>query len=146
MAISKTLTPTNVTIQIPDFTDRPDQRANSNCIDKEADAINALNAQIATLFKWVSCSGKIGALSAGAYGYVEVQYIVPAGYKTTGIATIGLGHPGASGGLSLVFGVSQGIGAGTRTGYISYYTPRAVTDTNSDYTGFIECVKSDYSF
>ena len=51
MAISKTLTPTNVTIQIPDFTDRPDQRANSNCIDKEADAINALNTQIANLIK-----------------------------------------------------------------------------------------------
>lgn len=42
MATSKTLTPTNVTIQIPEFTDQPDQRVNSNCIDKEADAINAL--------------------------------------------------------------------------------------------------------
>ena len=39
MATSKTLTPTNVTIQIPDFTEKPDQRVNSNCIDKEADAI-----------------------------------------------------------------------------------------------------------
>ena len=49
MATSKTLTPTNVTIQIPEFTDQPDQRVNSNCIDKEADAINALNTQTATL-------------------------------------------------------------------------------------------------
>ena len=49
MATSKTLTPTNVTIQIPEFTDQPDQRVNSNCIDKEADAINALNTQISTL-------------------------------------------------------------------------------------------------
>ena len=47
MATSKTLTPTNVTIQIPEFTDQPDQRVNSNCIDKEADAINALNSKIA---------------------------------------------------------------------------------------------------
>ena len=47
MATSKTLTPTNVTIQIPAFTDKPDQRVNSNCIDKEADAINALSDQIA---------------------------------------------------------------------------------------------------
>ena len=46
MATSKTLTPTNVTIQIPEFTDQPDQRVNSNCIDKEADAINALNNNI----------------------------------------------------------------------------------------------------
>ena len=46
MATSKTLTPTNVTISIPDFTDRPDQRVTNNCIDKEADAINALNGKI----------------------------------------------------------------------------------------------------
>lgn len=43
MATSKTLTPTNVVISIPEFTDQPDQRVNSNCLDKEADAINALN-------------------------------------------------------------------------------------------------------
>ena len=49
MATSKTLTPTNVTIQIPEFTDQPDQRVNSNCIDKEADAINALNGKITLL-------------------------------------------------------------------------------------------------
>ena len=49
MATSKTLTPTNVTIQIPEFTDQPDQRVNSNCIDKEADAINALNNNISTI-------------------------------------------------------------------------------------------------
>ena len=49
MATSKTLTPTNVTIQIPAFTDAPDQRVNSNCIDKEADAINALNSKIANI-------------------------------------------------------------------------------------------------
>ena len=51
MATSKTLTPTNVTIQIPEFTDQPDQRVNSNCIDKEADAINALNSKIAWKLK-----------------------------------------------------------------------------------------------
>ena len=48
MATSKTLKPTNVTIQIPAFTDKPDQRVNTNCIDKEADAINALSDQIAS--------------------------------------------------------------------------------------------------
>ena len=49
MATSKTLTPTNVTISIPAFSDRMDQRLNSNCIDKEADAINALNSKIANI-------------------------------------------------------------------------------------------------
>ena len=48
MATNKLLKPTNVTIAIPAFTDQPDQRVNSNCIDKEADAINALNDHIAT--------------------------------------------------------------------------------------------------
>ncbi len=46
MATSKTLTPTNETIQIPEFTDQPDQRVNSNCIDKEADAINTLHSNL----------------------------------------------------------------------------------------------------
>ena len=45
MATSKLLKPTNVTISIPEFTDQPDQRVNSNCIDKEADAINTLSDQ-----------------------------------------------------------------------------------------------------
>ena len=47
MATSKLLKPTNVTISIPGFTDQPDQRVNSNCIDKEADAINSLSDHIA---------------------------------------------------------------------------------------------------
>ena len=49
MATSKLLKPTNVTISIPAFTDQPDQRVNSNCIDKEADAINSLSDQIGAL-------------------------------------------------------------------------------------------------
>ena len=47
MATSKTLAPTNVTIQIPAMTDTPDASVFSNCVDKEADAINALNSKIA---------------------------------------------------------------------------------------------------
>lgn len=45
MATSKTLAPTNVTISIPAMTDAPNASVLSNCIDKEADAINALNSQ-----------------------------------------------------------------------------------------------------
>lgn len=47
MATSKTLAPTNVTISIPAMTDAPDASVFSNCVDKEADAINALNSHIA---------------------------------------------------------------------------------------------------
>jgi len=46
MATSKTLNPTNVSISIPALGDAPDASVFSNCIDKEADAINALNSQI----------------------------------------------------------------------------------------------------
>ena len=47
MATSKTLAPTNVTISIPAMTDAPNASVLANCADKEADAINALNSQIA---------------------------------------------------------------------------------------------------
>ena len=46
MASSKTLTPTNVTISIPAMTDVPDASVFSNCVDKEADAINALKSSM----------------------------------------------------------------------------------------------------
>lgn len=46
MATSKTLAPTNVTISIPAMADAPDASVFSNCVDKEADAINALNSQL----------------------------------------------------------------------------------------------------
>ena len=49
MATSKLLKPTNVTISIPEFTDQPDQRVNSNCLDKEADAINSLSEHLGTV-------------------------------------------------------------------------------------------------
>ena len=46
MATSKTLAPTNVTISIPAMTDAPDASVISNCLDKEADAINTLNSKL----------------------------------------------------------------------------------------------------
>ena len=46
MATSKTLTPTNVTIQIPAMADLPDASVFSNCVDKLGDAVNALNSKL----------------------------------------------------------------------------------------------------
>lgn len=46
MATSKTLAPTNVTVQIPAMTDAPDMAVPANAIDKTIDAVNALNSQI----------------------------------------------------------------------------------------------------
>ena len=64
MATSKTLSPTNVTISIPAMGDQPDASVFSNCIDKEADAINTLNSQLVNLpdVSYTSISG--GNLSA----------------------------------------------------------------------------------
>lgn len=85
MATSKTLTPTNVTIQIPAMTDAPDQSVNSNCIDKLGDAVNTLNSQIAnkikvkklTLGSSVSTSGGNFMLefNAAETGYTPVSVI-----------------------------------------------------------------------
>lgn len=51
MATSKLIKPTNVTVSIPAFTDQPDQRVNSNCIDKSIDGINALSDQTGNILK-----------------------------------------------------------------------------------------------
>ncbi len=62
MATSKTLQPTNVTIQIPAMTDQPDASVFSNCIDKEADAINELNSQLGQ----VKMQASYGTASTGS--------------------------------------------------------------------------------
>ena len=56
MATSKTLAPTNVTISIPAMADAPDASVFSNCVDKEADAINALNSKIVTGTMVIACN------------------------------------------------------------------------------------------
>ena len=45
---TKTLTPTNQTITLPDMTERPDASVLVDGIGKDADAINALSDQIAS--------------------------------------------------------------------------------------------------
>ena len=63
MATSKLLKPTNVTISIPEFTDQPDQRVNSNGLDKEADAINALSEQIGKVITLDRNTSKVGTFT-----------------------------------------------------------------------------------
>ena len=46
MATTKTLTPTNQTISIPELSDSPDMSVPAEAISKEADAINALSEHI----------------------------------------------------------------------------------------------------
>ena len=65
MATSKTLAPTNVTISIPAMTDQPDASVFSNCVDKEADAINALNSHLG------SCSSANGTYTTASWAAGE---------------------------------------------------------------------------
>lgn len=103
MATSKTLTPTNVTIQIPAMTDAPDQSVNSNCIDKLGDAVNTLNSQLlnddltntvtigqnATIERLVIHRiGKLVFFSFRATNTTNLDVLIdnlPAAKKTTGI-------------------------------------------------------------
>ena len=49
MATTKTLTPTNQVITIPDFTDKPDNRLQADSAGKLADAVNQLNNNMSIL-------------------------------------------------------------------------------------------------
>ena len=49
MATTKTLNPTNQTITLAEFTEKPDNRVNVNNDSKLADAINSLNSKITTI-------------------------------------------------------------------------------------------------
>ena len=69
MATSKTLAPTNVTISIPAMTDAPNASVLSNCIDKEADAINTLNSQIAS--DWTGCADYKETIESGANAILQ---------------------------------------------------------------------------
>jgi len=55
---TKTLTPTNQTITLPDMTERPDANVLVDGIGKDADAINALSDQMSTYTGGVLCTTK----------------------------------------------------------------------------------------
>ena len=88
MATSKLLKPTNVTISIPEFTDQPDQRVNSNCIDKEADAINSLSEHLANTCYADHSSGT--SYTIPLTGYTSGNYWVALMYAQTGAYSYGL--------------------------------------------------------
>lgn len=125
MATSKTLTPTNVTIQIPAFADKPDQRVNSNCIDKEADAINALSDQIANLIKVKqenitsdSNSTMDLGLSGSSYNVISCN-----AESTTNVVCIPYLHNGAWRARLINATTGAALSEGTRT-IRTYYTDK----------------------
>ena len=64
-ATTKTLTPTNETISIPAFTDKPDNRLQTDSTGKLADAVNALSEQIAQII--AANAGSHNSIYRGKY-------------------------------------------------------------------------------
>lgn len=82
MATSKLIKPTNVTVSIPAFTDQPDQRVNSNCIDKSIDGINTLSDQIGNMIVYVQTSSAVTKNG----GTATISY--PTGYSMANCAPV----------------------------------------------------------
>ena len=103
MATSKTLAPTNVTISIPAMTDAPNASVLANCADKEADAINALNSQIANLKGLSEAKASVTATDlndcqyAGAYMFNNSCSNKPSGANYGVCFTIATSQPDNNG-------------------------------------------------
>lgn len=90
MATSKLIKPTNVTVSIPEFTDQPDQRVNSNCIDKSIDGINTLSDQIANLKTFAQIySDDITAGASKTYTLTALTQVAMV-YVNNGNGTVGV--------------------------------------------------------
>lgn len=82
MATSKTLAPTNVTISIPAMADAPDASVFSNCVDKEADAINALNSQITPEGVTITPATNVTIVTNRSYKIGKILVLCVKGYTT----------------------------------------------------------------
>ena len=127
MATSKLIKPTNVTVSIPEFTDQPDQRVNSNCIDKIIDGVNSLNDQIANFVKRREVILEPGALSAGASGYLTGTAPEETGYKPWTLEYV----PASIGSVGGSLVLNGTIIPNDRTYYIGYYALTALSATNA---------------
>lgn len=134
MATSKTLAPTNVTISIPAMTDAPNASVLANCADKEADAINALNSQLASTSGGVP-KRQAGVIAAGGSATISLSSDYSA---NTEYALVALNYSGnALGGSALVFlGRGTGkykdlIGSMESANYTLAYSGNVWTITNN---------------
>lgn len=87
---TKTLTPTNQTITLPDMTERPNASVLVDGIGKDADAINALSEQIANDDIIAPTAGTNVTIDAG--GYCVVGKMVFVNIRLTTSATISSGY------------------------------------------------------
>ena len=95
MATNKIINPTNVTVQIPEMTDKPNQSTNSNCLDKIIDGVNAVNSKVENIQKGTFYLPNSHCVYAGRNGWsgLNIRISIPIGKGAVGIssATINLG-------------------------------------------------------
>lgn len=99
------------------------------------DSVNTNTEDIATLnskYGFITYNGDLGALSAGASGYITASVTIPTGYRTTGIASIAKQHIAGAAGLTIMANMPRN-NTGTVTFYPSYYTPSSVASGNADF-------------
>ena len=90
--------------------------------------ITTLNSK----YEFVTYNGNLGALSAGASGYITASVTIPTGYRTTGITSIAKQHIAGAAGLTIMANMPRN-NTGTVTFYPSYYTPTSVASGNADF-------------
>lgn len=118
-ATTKTLTPTNQTISIPAFTDKPDNRLQTDSTGKLADAVNALSEHFVMPSSWTT----------GTYF----------DYKKTDTFVQFASHKNISGGLTV--NAYDRVQLGTISGYsadMAIYFPMACRVGGGSYCAIIE--------
>ena len=106
-------------------------------------ATNTANALLVSR-KVIISIGDMGNLSANDHGYLPVSFTVPDGYKTTGLYSVVLGHPGNANVIGVSASFQRGA-TGAGTAYLNYYAHSAVSQVNSDFTLYIDCVPSTFN-
>jgi len=88
MATNKTIQPTNVTVQIPEMTDKPNQATNSNCLDKIIDGVNALNSNLSNQQSYAN--GLLSAITVHTANNADANNYKESGtyYFTTGCSNV----------------------------------------------------------
>ena len=109
---TKTLTPTNQTITLPDMTERPDASVLVDGIGKDADAINALSDQMeplsvtVTKSEYVSSNSAVSCVKVGKIVIVNININILSTMPDSGVIASGLPLPNG-----LVAGALVKIGA-----------------------------------
>lgn len=125
-----------------DVNSKPDYATEMPMSDSDSTSVLQAIANLENKYETFNFSAYLdtGGIAQGGTGMAQVPITIPTGYKTTGIMSMSLVHPGVAFGLVLTCGIGKDL-SGTQTIYVSYYSPKAVTGSNTDVTFYVECVK-----